>query len=425
MTDFLNGFISLGATPVVLMGAFLICFVGYALGSIKIKGICLGTAGVFLIALLCGYLFTLEGLKEIPVIGRFYISGSDSAAAGSYGFLADIGLVLFVTAVGFIAGPNFFRNLKKNAKSYVPMGVVIILIGALITVIFALIPGIGSDYSNGILSGALTSTPAFSAAKQVAENEGLVALGHAVAYPFGVIGVVLFVQIMPRLLRADMAHERSLIHGDESTDETQNTSEKKKKKLVDFDEFGFAAFGLAIVLGILLGSIKIPLTADGFGGACFSLGNTGGPLIVALILGHFAHIGPINMKISDATLKVFRELGLMLFLIGAGVEGGVELVAQVQASEYGVMLVVYGFIAGIFMTLVPMIVGYFMGRRLFKLNLLNNLGSLTGGMTSTPALGTLIGVSRTDDVASAYASTYPIALVLIVLATNLIGTFIA
>lgn len=425
MTDFLNGFISLGATPVVLMGAFLICFVGYALGSIKIKGICLGTAGVFLIALLCGYLFTLEGLKEIPVIGRFYISGSDSAAAGSYGFLADIGLVLFVTAVGFIAGPNFFRNLKKNAKSYVPMGIVIVLIGAIITVIFALIPGIGSDYSNGILSGALTSTPAFSAAKQVAENEGLVALGHAVAYPFGVIGVVLFVQIMPRLLRADMTHERSLIRGDDSTGETQNTSEKKKKKLVDFDEFGFAAFGLAIVLGILLGSIKIPLTADGFGGACFSLGNTGGPLIVALILGHFAHIGPINMKISDATLKVFRELGLMLFLIGAGVEGGVELVAQVQASEYGVMLVVYGFIAGIFMTLVPMIVGYFMGRRLFKLNLLNNLGSLTGGMTSTPALGTLIGVSGTDDVASAYASTYPIALVLIVLASNLIGTFIA
>lgn len=425
MTDFVNGLISLGATPVVLMGAFLICFVGYALGSIKIKGICLGTAGVFLIALLCGYLFTLEGLKEIPVIGRFYISGSDSAAAGSYGFLADIGLVLFVTAVGFIAGPNFFRNLKKNAKSYVPMGIVIVLISAIITVFFALIPGIGSDYSNGILSGALTSTPAFSAAKQVAENEGLVALGHAVAYPFGVIGVVLFVQIMPRLLRADMAHERSLIRGDDSTDETHNTSEKKKKKLVDFDEFGFAAFGLAIVLGILLGSIKIPLTADGFRGACFSLGNTGGPLIVALILGHFAHIGPINMKISDATLKVFRELGLMLFLIGAGVEGGVELVAQVQASEYGVMLVVYGFIAGIFMTLVPMIVGYFMGRRLFKLNLLNNLGSLTGGMTSTPALGTLIGVSGTDDVASAYASTYPIALVLIVLASNLIGTFIA
>ena len=57
--------------------------------------------------------------------------------------------------------------------------------------------------------------------------------------------------------------------------------------------------------------------------------------------------------------------------------------------------------------------------------MLNSLGSLTGGMTSTPALGTLIGVSGTDDVAAAYAATYPVALVLVVLASNLIGTFIA
>lgn len=425
MGDFFNNLISLGATPVVLMGAFIICFVGYALGSIKIKGISLGTAGVFLIALLCGYLFTLKGLENVPIIGKFYVESSESAAVNSYGFLADVGLVLFVTAVGFIAGPNFFRNLKKNAKSYVPMGAVIILIGAALTVAFALIPGIGSDYSNGILSGALTSTPAFSAAKQVAENQGLVALGHAVAYPFGVIGVVLFVQIMPRILRADMARECELIRVEAPSEQVKSQKKvKNASKRVEFDEFGFAAFGLAIVLGILLGSIKIPLTGDGFSGACFSLGNTGGPLIVALILGHFAHMGPISMKISDATLKVFREFGLMLFLIGAGVEGGVELVAQVQASEYGVMLVVYGFIAGAVMTLVPMIVGYFMGRKVFKLQLLNNLGSLTGGMTSTPALGTLIGVSGTDDVAAAYASTYPIALVLIVLASNLIGTFI-
>ena len=54
----------------------------------------------------------------------------------------------------------------------------------------------------------------------------------------------------------------------------------------------------------------------------------------------------------------------------------------------------------------------------------NNLGSLTGGMTSTPALGTLVAVSGTDDVAAAYAATYPVALVLIVLASNLIGPFI-
>lgn len=421
----LNDIFSLGTTSVVLMGAFLICLVGYAIGSIKIKGVCLGTAGVFLVALLMGYLFTLEGLKDIPIIGKFYISGADAAAVSNYKFIDGIGLVLFVTAVGYIAGPNFFRNLKKNAKSYVPLGAIIIAIGSAVAVAFALIPGIGSDFSTGILSGALTSTPAFSAAKQVADNEGMVALGHAIAYPFGVIGVVLFVQIVPKLLHADMNVERGYIHGAPEDEAAVAKKTKKKGKRFELDEFGLGAFGLAVVLGILLGAIKIPLTSDGFSGACFSLGNTGGPLIVALILGHFGHIGPVSLKIPDSTLKVFREFGLMLFLIGAGVEGGVELVSQIQASEYGVMLVLYGFIAGVLMTVLPMVVGYLMAKYVFKLKLLNNLGSLTGGMTSTPALGTLIGVSGTDDVASAYAATYPIALVLVVLASNLIGTFIA
>lgn len=183
-------------------------------------------------------------------------------------------------------------------------------------------------------------------------------------------------------------------------------------------------FGLAVVLGILLGSIRIPLTSQGFSGATFSLGTTGGPLIMALILAHFGHIGRLSLRVPDYTLKVFRELGLMLFLIGAGVEGGVKLVAQVSGSEYGVMLVVYGFLAGVVMTSLPMVVGYLLAKHVFKLPLLNNLGSITGGMTSTPALGTLVGVSGTDNVASAYASTYPVALVLVVIAANLIGTFL-
>ena len=74
------------------------------------------------------------------------------------------------------------------------------------------------------------------------------------------------------------------------------------------------------------------------------------------------------------------------------------------------------------MTVVPMVVGYFVGIKFLKLPLLNCLGSITGGMTSTPALGTLIATAETDDVASAYASTYPIALILIVLASQLMIT---
>ena len=86
------------------------------------------------------------------------------------------------------------------------------------------------------------------------------------------------------------------------------------------------------------------------------------------------------------------------------------------------MLVVYGFLAGVVITIIPMVVGFLFARYICKLPLLNNLGSITGGMTSTPALGTLISTAGTDDVAGAYASTYPIALVLVVLATQLINS---
>ena len=422
--DFISNLIGLGQTPVVLVSVFLICFIGYAIGAIKVKGLQLGTAGVFLFALLFGYLCTLPGLQEIPVLSKFFMANAADAKISSFKFISNIGLVLFVTSVGSIAGPKFFRNLKVNAKSYVPMGVLIIAMGGLVTVLFALIPGIGPAYATGILSGALTSTPAFSASQgaveaMAPEQLGLVSLGHAVAYPFGVIGVVLFVQIMPRLLKADMATERSLISGVSAEATVEN---KKAKKLLELDEFGFGAFGLAVVLGILLGAIKIPLSAQGFDGPCFSLGLTGGPLLMGLILAHLGRIGSVSLKVDEHALKSFREFGLMLFLVGAGVEGGVELVEQVAASEYGIMLVVYGFIAGAAMTLIPMVIGYLFARYICKLPLLNNLGSITGGMTSTPALGTLIGVAGTDDVAAAYASTYPIALVLIVLASQLINS---
>ena len=435
--EFIGKLINPGSAAVVLMGAFLIIFLGYCLGRISVKGVSLGTAGVFLMALLFGYLFTLPGLQNIPVLSKFFIADASASAMDKYGFIGDVGLVLFVTAVGSIAGPNFFRDLKKNAKTYVPMGAIIISIGALATATFALIPGIGSAFASGVLAGALTSTPAFSAAKEIAGDQAaMVSLGQAITYPFGVVGVVLFVQIMPKLLKADMAKERALIStstapkakavdAEAAADACDMPAEEKStKKRFDIDGYGLAAFGVAVVLGILLGSIKIPLTGAGYDGSCFSLGMTGGPLIMALVLAHFGHIGPLNMRVNTQLLKIFREFGLVLFLLGAGVEGGVQLVEQIQNSPYGVMIILYGFIAGVIITLIPMIVGYIFARKICKLPLLNTLGSITGGMTSTPALGTLIAVAETDDVAGAYASTYPIALVLIVFACQIIGIVI-
>ncbi|MFQ9859564.1 MAG: hypothetical protein ACLRWL_06490 [Evtepia gabavorous] len=72
------------------------------------------------------------------------------------------------------------------------------------------------------------------------------------------------------------------------------------------------------------------------------------------------------------------------------------------------------------MTALPMVVGYLFAKHVLKLSLLNNLGSITGGMTSTPALGTLISVAKTEQVAAAYAATYPIALLSVVVISQVI-----
>ncbi len=406
----------------LLAGIFVIAALGYLLGSITIKGVSLGTAGVFLVAILFGYLCTLTGLKDIPVLNSFFIEGSSSTLNAYYSkIVQNIGLVLFVASVGFIAGPNFFKNLKKNAKSFVLLGALIILSGAGVAALFALIPGIGPEFSVGVLSGALTTTPGYSAALEAASEakDPLITLGHAIAYPFGVIGVVLFVQLMPKFLKADMAKERELL-------KIGAAEEKKEgKKLFTCDPFGLTPFALAVVCGLALGAINIPLTAKGYAGPCFSLGTTGGTLIMCLIFGHFGHIGKFSLQVSETTAKVFREFGLMLFLIGAGVSGGVSLVSEISNSELGAMIVLYGLVGGVLMTLIPMIIGFLFAKYVLKLSLLNNLGSITGGMTSTPALGTLINTAKTDDVASAYASTYPIALVLVVLASQLIITLMA
>jgi putative transport protein len=411
-----NGVISISNIYTLLFVVFGVLLVGYALGRITIKGVSLGDAGVFIIALLVGAL--CFGMTDDGLV--FSASAKPYDFSAGLSLIEALGLVLFVTSVGYIAGPKFFGNFKKNFKSYVLLGLIIILAGGLAAVgcIYAgELFGYGGSISDqdgfvamivGLLSGSLTSTPAFSAAKAtVAEQyEGLVSVGHGIAYIFGVVGVVLFVQLIPKLTKANMDEERAKLVIKSETQE-----KKTAGKLFQIDHLGIAGFSLAAILGTLIGQIKIPLSSAGLSGTCFSLTTTGGCLLMSLILGHFGKIGPIKIMPEQTTLKLFRELGLVLFLVGAAIPGGAEFIANFDPMY---------FVYGIVMTIVPLIIGYIFAKYVLKLSLLNNLGSITGGMTSTPALGTLISVAKTDDVASAYAATYPIALVAIVLCSQFI-----
>jgi len=401
-------------------GVMFIAAIGFVILTVGFEGMLNGNfvhLFVYLFALVFGAIFS--GDVEAALMVTKDVSYSTQALK----VIENVGLILFVTAVGFIAGPNFFKILKKNYKSFILLGVIVILSGAL-ACIGCYYVGVGFEDDpkefvamlDGILSGALTTTPGFSAAKATVENlygsdpakmeayEAAVTVGHGIAYLFGVVGVVLFVQLIPKFTKANMEEERAKLM-------SVDMGEKKeyKGKLIDIDPIGIAAFALAAFIGIFVGCIKVPLSGQGLSGNTFSLTTTGGTLITALVFGHFAHFGPINVTPNKKMLEVLRELGLMLFLIGAGVAGGAKFVEYFKA--------VY-FLYGIVMTLVPMIVGYLFAKYVLKLSLLNNLGSITGGMTSTPALGTLISVAGTDEVASAYAATYPIALLAIVLVSQ-------
>ena len=403
-----GGVVSITGVSFLMFCLFSIAFVGFALGRIKIKGVNLGDAGVFLIALLFGC-FLYEPLSAQLMVKQADVTFVSSALK----IIENLGLILFVTSVGFIAGPKFFGNMKRNFKSYVFLGFTIIVVGSLSAIgCIYLGRALGeTDHAGftamivGLLSGSLTSTPAFSAAKATVlpEYESLVSVGHGIAYIFGVVGVVLFVQLVPKFSKADMDAERAKIMSIDS----EEKAKKQPKNLLELDEHGFGAFALAAVVGIFVGMAKVP-------GTSFSLTTTGGCLLTALVFGHFGRIGFLSIMPKIGTLKLFRELGLMLFLIGAGIPGGADFV-----EHFNIMYFVYGVI----MTVVPLFGGFLIAKYVLKLPLLNNLGSITGGMTSTPALGTLINTAGTEEVAAAYAATYPIALISVVLASQLLIIF--
>ena len=414
--ELFDGVIRISGVPFMVLFMMVIIALGYLLGRVTIKGVSLGTAGVFVVALLFGALF-YGNVSDVV--------GSADKMKNGLKIAENLGLVFFVASVGFIAGPKFFKNLKKNYKSYILLGVCIILAGALACVgCYFAGRGFEDDPKefvailDGLLSGSLTTTPGFTAAKDTVLNfyasnpelatkyESAVTVGYGIAYLFGVVGVVLFVQILPKLAKANMEEERKKITSVDLGAVKQYTG-----KLIDIDGMGLFAFAAAVAIGLVIGNIRIPLTANGLDGTCFSLTTTGGTLIAALVFGHFSRVGCINIMPSKKTLETLREVGLMLFLMGAGIAGGADFVRFFKP--------IY-FLYGAVMTIVPLIVGFLIAKYLLKMPLLNSLGSITGGMTSTPALGTLINVSGTEDVAAAYAATYPISLLAVVLASQFI-----
>ena len=165
-------------TATTILYISLAAFVGLFLGKIKIKNVKLGIAGV----LFSGLLVAHFGAVTDPEVLHF---------------IREFGLILFVYAIGIDVGPRFFNSFRNDGLKLNLFATGIVASGFLIAYLFCTLGGVSPAVITGIMSGAVTNTPGLGAAQQVLSDMGktgevaLTGMGYAVAYPFGVLGIIL------------------------------------------------------------------------------------------------------------------------------------------------------------------------------------------------------------------------------------------
>lgn len=516
---------------------FAIVALGSLVGALRVRGISIAAAGVFFVALGAGHLLRDTGTTLPHEV-------------------TDLGLVLFVYAVGLQAGPRFFATLRKSGLAFLAVGTVPTLCGALTAVGLARAFGFSPQLAAGMYSGATTCTPALAAAleavRRVLPDElNYTSVGYGAAYPFSVAAVVLIVQLLPRLLRISPAAAAAQYRSEEAAkappleecafrlsnpncagrtidevqalrisravlcrvkhdgqirparpdtvlhlgdvvlavgtplelaklealfgevavesmyDPTGNvTSEqllvsrrdvigRTLRELCIWERFGvvvtrvrreeleftphgdlrleagdvlrvvgprqdlhsvadllgreerrlnetsFIPFAAGIALGAALG--QVPFTLPG--GLRMQLGLGGGAFLVALLLGHWGTLGPVRVYVPNAAKHFARELGLVVFLAGAGLGAGQKFVSILQ--ETGPTLI----LGGALVTLVTVAVTVILVSRLFRWNLLFGAGALCACMTNPPGLAAAGNLADSDAAAAGFASVYPVALI--------------
>lgn len=198
-----NLFFGSGIGHSILLVAVVI-FVGIWLGKIKVAGISLGITWILFV----GIIFSHFNMRMDPQ---------------ALHFLKEFGLILFVYSVGLQVGPGFFSSFKKGGMTLNMLAVLIILLGVGTTCIIYKITGLPITTMVGILSGAVTNTPGLGAAQQayfdMTGNEGTeIAMGYAVAYPLGVVGIILAIILIRYIF---------CINFDKETEAIQNRQEEK------------------------------------------------------------------------------------------------------------------------------------------------------------------------------------------------------
>lgn len=357
---------------------FLVIALGLLIGKIRIKNICLETSG----ALFVGLIFGAYGFRVNNILFNF-------------------GLVLFVSAVGLLAAKDVGRVIRLYGFKFAILGTVITFGGALATYLITLMYKESLDpyLVSGTYTGALTSSPGLAAAIEATNNNPMISIGHAVAYPMGVVIVILFVQLVPHIFKIDIKNELELYKTEMRTSEDALSSGKEL--------FNLVSLSMVIIIGAIIGTIPIPIPFI----SKITLGTTGGILISALLFGYRGSICGISTRMPKAVLLALKELGLAIFLAIVGLDSGAEVIGIIQ--QHGFILIIIAFVGG----LSAQLFGFILGRYIWKMNWILLSGAICGGMTSTPGLGAAIDATGSDEVAAGYGATYPFALLFMVIWT--------
>jgi len=393
-------YVSFITNPFVLI--FLSVVTGLLIGKIQFGKFSLGTSGGLFTGLILGwYIYGKYGLpyKDLENIPAYADKLLKNSVIPKDLFLFT--LILFIAAVGLLASKDLCRIFKKYGLKFAFLGFIITFTGATVCYIMTLISKGQNPFAvSGVYTGALTSSPGLAAALEAVsvydkQAESLVGFGHAIGYVPGVLVVILTMQFFPLIFGIDVDKEKAKFR-----EEMHRDSHGNEKEVAEVT-FDIIAFVFVCLVGYFLGKIKIYM---GPTIKHFCLGSTGGVLMASLTLGYIGKIGPMTFRMSNSILGAIRELSLAFFLAIVGLRYGYTTINSLAGS--GAYLVLISFICG----LTALLIGYIIGRYVFKINWIMLSGALCGGMTSTPGLGAAIDATKSDDVTAGYGATYPFAL---------------
>ena len=374
------------------LALFLTLAIGYAIGKIRI--------GTFTIGAVPGVLIT--GV----IVGQFNITINPTVKA--------VFFLLFLFSLGYNVGPQFFKGLKKEGLPQVLFAAIVCAVGLGCTVLVAKLLGYNAGQAAGLGAGALTQSSMIGVAQDaIAHLSGtatakkqmsdFVPVGYAVTYIFGTIGAAFLISIIgPKIYGVDIVEECKKIEHDMHHNKVvvnDSVVDKTEKKSIETDI-------IFLSLGILLGGL-IGIPALKVGAVGINLSTSGGALIMGLIFGLIHSKKPKVGLIPKETVWFLSNMGLSAFVAVVGINAGPGFITGLKHS--GISF----FFAGIVVTLIPLIVGIFLGKYIFKWNAAITLGACAGAQTSTPSLGAICEKAKSNVPVLGYTIPYAIGNILL------------